>query len=527
MPPPQLSKISGTDSLPIAADTMPMVLGMQLNNPYSVTNMLATYDSLDNAGFTSENSFSVRLTHKYIKYYPANAEDFEDLVADTNLNFYDYPLDYQVLVQGNFYHDPSIADSLPTPQYVVVPNGYSYNTTVAHEVLDELYIPEEDPQLLGLGLDENLEYGNSLLEGAFHHAGTHLEPATPWGDSPGSWHGVPLRNGTIRVFDNRLGQYIPLEGVQVKATRWFTTRKGITNTSGTYSLDGNPFRRSADYSIHFNDPHNNRFSIRNRHNQVPAKIVRNNIGGNSWSYDIPDGTDRMHATMHRASYRYYYGNVAGLRRPIRSGMRPQLLVSKQRRNGGAMNWIVFPTIVVAERADGMSGRVYDTDELFSTTIHELAHTAHVLSMNNVLDYANVSALVQESWAVGVEWLITRMEYQERGIANYMEWDYNPTTAYNVVFPIRHGYQYWNRTNSSDEYTSLFINLVDGFNELNQIFPNRPTGVVNDQVTSYSLATIQNNYLNSIYGASSLFNQLNNNRPSSISTAQLNLLLSFY
>ncbi len=495
--------------------------------------MQATYDSLDNAGVTSDNSFSVRLTHRYIKYYPANEDDYEALISDTNLNFYDYPLDYQVLVQGNFYHDPNVVDSLPTPQYVVVPNGYSYNTNIAHEVLDELYLPEEDTQLQGMSLDENLEYGNSLLVGAFRSAGTYLEPANPNGTGSGSWHGVPLRNGIIRVFDNMLGQYIPLEGVRVKANRWFRTRKAITNALGAYTLDGDPFRRPADYSIHFQDPQNNRFAVRNRHNHVPAKIVRNNISGNSWNYDIPDGTDRMHATMFRAAFRYYYGNVAGLRRPTRSGMRPQLLVSKQRRNGGAMNWIVFPTIVVAERMDGMSGRAYDCDEIFSTTIHELAHTAHVLTMNNVLDYANVSGQIQESWAIGVEWLITRMEYQEKGIANYMGQDYNPTTAYNVVFPIRHAYQYWNMTawEDADKYTSLFINLVDDFNEngVNLRDPITPGffGSINDPVSGYNLATIQANYLSNMYAPSSLFTQLNNNRPTGVTTAQLSTLLANY
>lgn len=54
-----------------------------------------------------------------------------------------------------------------------------------------------------------------------------------------------------------------------------------------------------------------------------------------------------------------------------------------------------------------------------------------------------------------------------------------------------------------------------------------TGVVNDQVSGYNLATIQANYLRNMYAASSLQNQLNNNRPTGVSTAQLNLLLSFY
>lgn len=457
-----------------------------------------------------------------MKYYPKTEADFDALHADTNLFFYDYPLDYEVLVQGNYYQDPTVADSLPTPQYVVIPDGYSYNTSITHEVLAELYLPEEDVQLLGLGLNENLEFGNSLLESAFGNKGMFLEPATPHGDMGGGTS-IPQRTGTIRVFDNRLNQFIPLQGAEVTANRWFTTRSGRVRADGTYALSGDPFNRPADYTIDMkSEP---RFSIRNRHYFIPAKVVRHNIGGNTWSHDIINGTDRMHATMFRAAYRYYYGNVGGLQRPNKpNGI--QKIISKQRRNGGAMNWIVFPHIVVAAREDGMSGREYDCDELFSTTIHELAHTAHVISMNNFIDYAYVSGQIQESWATGVEWFITRMEYQERGITNYMEWNYNPTTAYNVVFPIRHGYQYWNMA-TSDKYTSLFINLVDNFNENGLNFGNFGTGSVNDQVSGYSLATIQANYLKNIYNSSSLFTQLNNNIPTGITTTQLNLLLNSY
>ncbi len=53
------------------------------------------------------------------------------------------------------------------------------------------------------------------------------------------------------------------------------------------------------------------------------------------------------------------------------------------------------------------------------------------------------------------------------------------------------------------------------------------GSVNDQVSGYNLATIQANYLRNMYAPSSLFTQLNNNRPTGVSTGQLSTLLSHY
>lgn len=522
IPPP-----TGSAAIPVAADGMPMQLGAQLNNPYTPAHMQWALDSLNDAGVFSEKPFMVRVTHRYLKYYPQNQSDIEILESDSNLIYFDHPLDYAVTVQGNYYQDPDLPDSMPTPLYVVVPDGYNYNTTMSYEILEELYLPEEDVQLLGPGLNENLEFANKLIGGAFNHAGTFLEPATPWssnGGPSGGGGGVPPVTGQIRTFDNRLNAFIPLEGVFITATRWFTSRWGHTSANGTYTLTGDPFQRQADYAIRFETGN---FKIRLRHYFIDARIVRNNIPGNTWSYDIVDGTDRMHATMFRAAYRYYYGNVAGLKRPIRPNA-SQNIISKYRRNGGALNWVVFPNITIARNENGMSGREYDCDEIFSTTIHELAHTAHVLTMSYVGDYANVSLQIMESWATGVEWFITRMEYQERGIANYMEWNYTPGTTYdnNIIQPIVRGYQYWN-INVSSDYTTLFVNLVDDFNENGIGFGAFPRGSVDDPVTGYNLSTIQINYLKHIYAPSSLFNQLNNNRPAGVTTAQLNTLLSHY
>lgn len=53
------------------------------------------------------------------------------------------------------------------------------------------------------------------------------------------------------------------------------------------------------------------------------------------------------------------------------------------------------------------------------------------------------------------------------------------------------------------------------------------GSVNDPVSGYNLATIQANYLRNMYAPSLLFTQLNNNRPTGVSTGQLSTLLSHY
>jgi hypothetical protein len=59
-------------------------------------------------------------------------------------------------------------------------------------------------------------------------------------------------------------------------------------------------------------------------------------------------------------------------------------------------------------------RVYnpqnDSFDVYSTVIHELAHSAHFSA--NKQKYRNTESKVKESWARGVEWSLTKMIYPD-------------------------------------------------------------------------------------------------------------------
>ena len=237
------------------------------------------------------------------------------------------------------------------------------------------------------------------------------------------------------------------------------------------------------------------------------------------------GYENMQGHMFRAAYRYFYKDIGGLQRPVRpSGNRSHIIAKNTAKDWQGINYVVFPYLKIARFRPG-STTEYQSDDYFSTTVHELAHTSHVIKMNTgAVQYSQVNSMLQESWPCAVEWFVTGIEYRERGIANYGTPNYNPSNP--PVFPNRFGYQFWSLNTSSD-YTSLFINLVDNFNELGQSFSSQPMGTVNDQVTGYTLANIETNLLKYCYGLSSLSTQLKANRPAGVSNAQIDLLLSFY
>ena len=50
----------------------------------------------------------------------------------------------------------------------------------------------------------------------------------------------------------------------------------------------------------------------------------------------------------------------------------------------------------------------DSDEIYGTVIHEIAHAAHWKLSKS--DYNPTSTIVAESWARGVQWALTSSEY---------------------------------------------------------------------------------------------------------------------
>lgn len=188
-----------------------------------------------------------------------------------------------------------------------------------------------------------------------------------------------------------------------------------------------------------------------------------------------------------------------------------------------MNPIVLPLYIARYWDNSGTDVEFLADEIFSTTIHELTHSTHCQLMG-WSTFIGVSTNIRESWALGVEWMITSMEYSERGITNYGNENYNPVNP--PQYPARFGYQYWNGT-VDPHYTSLFINLVDDFNEFGVNFFPQPIGVVNDNVNGYSLKNIETYLLSDIYGMSSLSTKLKSMRPAGVTNAQIDLLLSHY
>ena len=352
-----------------------------------------------------------------MKIEPKDATEEALMKKDTTQNFFDYPLDYEFteeVLKEIGTNNPDVIGSY----YVSVPKDYVFPEGIKTEVLEELYIPEQDPYFdntTGTGKvskstissKEDL-LGNLLIE-AFKL--THNEAqlglqSTTTGKSSWWVFGSKWRpSGKITMWDNSLNRVVPVEGAQVLIRQWFTVDSGITDANGNFSTG--TVRGEARYILQWERQH---YDIRNdtfgqAETRGPSKK------NESWIFNITDPKDIHFAMVHRAAHHYYYKDIKGLTRPFSLSRMKIAAIDKDSdekgMNGDHSFWRgiggILPTIRIFQRNS--------CDEYYGTTIHELAHSSH-FRMNGWYTFEKTDTKVKESWARGVQWELTRMVYTD-------------------------------------------------------------------------------------------------------------------
>ena len=473
------------------SNTNDIVLGEKLENPYAVATMKKALSNLNvtlkkaataqaSAAKTADviNTITVKPTHLYIKFLPKSEEELSILQSDSTLILYSYPLDYEIVAGSGYYRDPEVPAGQPTYQYCAVTIDKQLPSEVEHEILEELYIPDEDKieessnsakavrsagydTAINELVDEALRITNNLEkttteEQVSESGAIEITPKKLFRRRP-KWRPA----GTIKVWDDNIGQttqrklirwerketydytpcysgdysncpkrivtnvpiyktvtttgsHVGVEGVKVRARRWFTTHRGIADANGRYSCDGR-FRRPANYSIDWERYH---FALQD--GWLNGATYNGPKKTGDWNLNLRSDKQAYYATIFRAAHHYYYKDIKGLRRPpLNSFWRTQMKIRAYKEN---------------ERSTHKKGRRFlgsqihmkaygkFSQEIYETTIHELAHASHWNMSRSKFD--DTQSIVKESWAVGVQQELTRMIYHKRnptyGRLNYTE-----------------------------------------------------------------------------------------------------------
>ncbi len=472
-----------------------IILGDSINDPYRIDNMRAAYDLLINEGVAPLIP-SIEPNYRYVKILPDNEEGLDNLEADTNLLLFDFPLHYEIIVNGVYYHDPTVTDSALNWFYAVVPCNYVFPTGNTVEDIYEVFIPEENTDFYN-----QLETKSYLLTGNLTDEGDYSEISA--GQQQGNTRFIP--SATIQVYDDVVRDYIPVQGAKVTARYCTKTASGITDAYGFCTINKS-FKYSVNYAIKWERAY---WDIRK--GALGQAYYNGPKTKNSWNLDIDTGgISSIIAIVHCATYKFYYGNCLGIQRPILNiGKTKISCYNKNPKLFSGCCWGTWSLLgVIPDINIALKGQ--STCNIFRAAIHELAHQSHLLYMGQST-YSQLAKEIYESWADAVEWSLTNHYYN------------NDLGHTNFQHP---GSQTWHPGTMSGGhtkcYTPLFIDLMDDTNQRNDsiVYPN-------DMISGYTLQYIQNNILSTTYGLTSFRTALKNHKINGTTDAQIDSLMAMY
>jgi hypothetical protein len=122
-----------SDTIDVATQLGPALIG----NPYSVSVM---QQAAMNLYGTAQG---INANRKYIRYKPSTLAQIDQLL-NSDIELFDYPLDRDVIEEGDYYPQPGIADNELPWFYSVVDISYQPLSNIQYEELSQVYIPDDD-----------------------------------------------------------------------------------------------------------------------------------------------------------------------------------------------------------------------------------------------------------------------------------------------------------------------------------------------------------------------------------------------
>jgi hypothetical protein len=500
-----------------------MVLGEQLEDPYNIANMQQAFFNLQSQlGKGAPLPVSqIEPNMVYLRFLPNDEDEWDELRMDTTLLFFDFPLDYEIETYGRYYHDPTLPEDAITWQYTVVPIDYPI-PNIYYEILYEVFIPPTESEPAPNNPSQTYIFYEELMNESLILTG-NLDPNLPKGSK---WK----PSGSVYAYDYLMDDwhnggcdgYIPVERAKVRAKYFVNINSAETDANGNFSINSN-YRNDVTYLIVWET---GKYDIRDG-NTWQAKTQGPTRRG-AWHATINSNQKSvMFATIHRAANKMFYGDNFGIKRPdlastvigVGAGL-GKTKICYLDKNGTSQYqnvWNVFGVIPNIQIFGKWNNIYQKTNIIFATTIHELAHQSHNRYVGNI-QYWETSKLIKESWAVAVEWALTNHEYHTLG----NKYNSNKAKTHNHYYE---HYQAWERTRTDWEYSPLFVDLMDNYNQrdgtsyaiimplnwppiLPPVYPNRP----NDKIHGYTLKEAQDKVLNNSTNLSSFKTAVKNNKP---------------
>lgn len=357
-----------------------IVLGNQLEDPYSVENMTKALESLYG---TKVDRGQISATDYYVRFLPESDSQME-LLLSSGVQLIDHPVDYEILREGDYYHDPEIDEGNITWQYAVVKKTYHFPDGVKYELLDECFLPDN------ASTKADWVDWNAVERESFRLTGNSglLSPVTK------SDSGKP--SGRITVIDDKTGKETGVKGVRVSCNVFVKIASTYTDENGNYEIN-TTFSSNPRYRLVFKNRRG--FSIGFNLVLVPASVSsmgRGDVNGMNLRVDRDSGRKLYtRCVVNNAAYEYYQScNNEGIviKTPptnLRIWLFQNLSISGalMMRQGaiidnsmvgnylGAYSFLV--KIFLPDLTIGLKN-MDAYDQIYSEAVHQLAHASHFM-----------------------------------------------------------------------------------------------------------------------------------------------------
>ncbi len=378
---------SGRDSIRDIPHEM-IVLGDRLENPYKTENMSKALSALypSKAGLVA-----VQPTDLYVRFLPKSQEEL-DMLQESDVVLLDHPLDYDILVEGDWYHDPEVPDGDVTWQYAVVPVDFNF-PPIEHQIIHNCFIPDISENTRADGIDweavERQAYiltGNeSRLNDATETKATKVTPS-----------------GRITIVDDKAngGKAFGVAGVRVSCNSFVRFAHCYTDRDGYYQMP-KQFSANLRYRLVFENEKG--FSIGMNLILVPASVSTLGKAGPEGVSALIDSSSEeklfRRCVVNNAVYDYIsrcrYDDMDILPPPydLRIWLFHSLDVSSavMLHHGAVYDssrisslFGEFTSLLKYFSPDITIGTKNKTDyaSIYSTTCHELAHSSHFVQVGS-------------------------------------------------------------------------------------------------------------------------------------------------
>ena len=358
-----------------------IVLGERLENPYKTENITKALQELYP---TKADRVDVQTTDLYVRFLPKTEEEYNELKA-LNLVMLDHPMDYEIIKEGDWYHDPEIPEGDVTWQYAVVPHDFTF-PDMEYEIIDKCYLAENDPGTRADdGIDwEAVERQSYMMTGN----GDMIQPQTK--------ASKVYPSGRITVVDDQYngGQPVGVAGVRVSCNVFVKFAHSYTDAEGYYTMPKKfamklryrlVFENIKGFAIGFNmllvpasystlgksGPSGVNMTVtRDSESKLFKRCVVNNAGYDYYSRCEPEGLNLtpppgdlrvwiFHKLAASSAVMLHHGAIIDMD-----------LISSFLGEFAALIKVFLPDITL-----GLS-RSDDYKSIYTTAIHEFAHASH-------------------------------------------------------------------------------------------------------------------------------------------------------